>query len=33
VFTVYYSRTKRLWPVVVSHMLFDAFGLLSVLKQ
>jgi len=33
VFTIYFARTKRLWPVIVAHMLFDAVGLLAVLKQ
>jgi membrane protease YdiL (CAAX protease family) len=28
-FTWYYSRTRRLWPVVVAHMLFDALGLVQ----
>ena len=27
VFTWYYGRTRRLWPVIVAHVLFDAFGL------
>lgn len=26
-FTWYYGRTRRLWPVVVAHVLFDAMGL------
>ena len=26
-FTWYYGRTRRLWPVVVAHVLFDALGL------
>jgi membrane protease YdiL (CAAX protease family) len=26
-FTWYYGRTRRLWPVVVAHVLFDAIGL------
>ena len=26
-FTWYYGRTRRLWPVVVAHVIFDAFGL------
>lgn len=26
-FTWYYARTRRLWPVVVAHVLFDAIGL------
>lgn len=30
VFTLYYSRTKRIWPVIVAHMLFDAIALLTV---
>jgi uncharacterized protein len=29
VFTWYYCRTRRLWPVVVAHLLFDAIGLAS----
>lgn len=26
-FTWYYVRTRRLWPVVVAHLIFDAMGL------
>jgi membrane protease YdiL (CAAX protease family) len=26
-FTWYYGRTRRLWPVIVAHVLFDAIGL------
>ena len=33
VFTLYYVRTKRLWPVIVAHMLFDTLALLPVLKR
>ena len=33
VFTQYFARTKGLWPVVVAHMLFDAIGLLPVLRS
>ena len=32
VFTVYYSRTNRLWPVIVAHMLFDIIALASVVR-
>lgn len=33
VFTVYFARTRRIWPVVVAHMLFDTLALLSVLQR
>ena len=26
-FTWYYGRTRRLWPVIIAHVLFDAIGL------
>jgi uncharacterized protein len=29
-FTWYYARTRRLWPVVVAHAMFDAFALGTV---
>jgi uncharacterized protein len=32
VFTIYYSRTKRLWPIVAAHALFDVIGLLQVIQ-
>ena len=31
VFTLWYARTGRLWPVLVAHALFDATGLLHFL--
>ena len=33
VFTVYYARTRRLWPVVVAHVLFDTVGLVAALRR
>ncbi|MFN2564160.1 MAG: CPBP family intramembrane glutamic endopeptidase [Gemmatimonadaceae bacterium] len=27
VFTLYYVRTRRLWPVIVAHIIMDALGL------
>jgi len=30
IFTVYYVRTRRLWPVVVAHMIMDTIGLMRV---
>src|SRR5690348_4820695 len=33
VFTLYFVRTRRLWPVIVAHMLFDTLGLLSVVRH
>jgi len=33
VFTLYFVRTRRLWPVIVAHMLFDTIGLLSVVRR
>ena len=32
VFTLYYYRTRRLWPVVVAHIAFDAIGLAAILR-
>jgi uncharacterized protein len=32
VFTVYYARSRRLWPVIVAHVLFDAIALASVTR-
>src|SRR5579859_4427565 len=29
IFTLYYARTRRFWPVVTAHLIFDAVGLLS----
>jgi membrane protease YdiL (CAAX protease family) len=31
VFTWYYVRTKRLWPVVVAHVVVDALALSSLM--
>jgi len=33
VFTLYDVRTKRLWPVIVAHMLFDTLALMPVLQR
>ncbi|HEY2856313.1 MAG TPA: CPBP family intramembrane glutamic endopeptidase [Gemmatimonadaceae bacterium] len=33
VFTIYFVRTKRLWPVIVAHMLFDTLALLSIVRR
>jgi CAAX protease family protein len=33
VFTLYFVRTRRLWPVIVAHMFFDTLGLLSVVRH
>ena len=33
VFTVYYARTKRLWPAIVAHVVFDAIALASVTRR
>jgi uncharacterized protein len=30
VFTVYYLRTRRLWPLILAHALQDAIALLAV---
>jgi uncharacterized protein len=30
VFTIYYARTRRLWPAIVAHVCFDAIALASV---
>lgn len=31
IFTAYYGRTRRLWPVVVAHMIVDTIGLMRVI--
>lgn len=33
VFTLYFVRTRRLWPVIVAHLLFDTVALLSVVRR
>ena len=33
VFTIYYARTKRLWPTIVAHMLFDTIALSAVIRR
>lgn len=33
VFTLYFVKTKRLWPVIVAHLLFDTLALMSVVKH
>jgi len=33
VFTYYFARSRRLWPAVVAHMIFDTIGLLQVLQS
>ena len=33
VFTYYFARSRRLWPVIVAHMIFDTIGLLQVLQS
>ena len=33
VFTIYYARTRRIWPVIVAHMLFDVTALLRVIHS
>lgn len=33
VFTLYDVRTKRLWPVIVAHMLSDTLALMPVLQR
>jgi len=33
VFTLYFVRTRRLWPIIVAHMLVDTIGLLSVVRR
>ena len=33
VFTWYYIRTQRIWPVIVAHMCMDAIGLLARLRH
>jgi len=33
VLTWYYARTRRLWPVVVAHVIMDAVGLLAFLAM
>lgn len=30
IFTVYYVRTRRLWPVIVAHMIVDTLALMRV---
>ena len=32
VFGTYFVRTKRIWPVIVAHLLFDAIGLSQVVR-
>jgi uncharacterized protein len=32
IFTWWYARTGRLWPVIVAHALFDAIGLLHYVR-
>jgi uncharacterized protein len=32
VFTVYYARTRRLWPVIVAHIIVDTIGLLRIVR-
>jgi membrane protease YdiL (CAAX protease family) len=33
VFTIFYVRTNRLWPVIVAHMLVDTIGLMAVVRS
>jgi membrane protease YdiL (CAAX protease family) len=33
VFTIYYARSRRIWPVIVAHMLFDVIALLRVIHS
>src|SRR5262249_37444449 len=33
VFTIFYAGTKRLWPVVVAHVVIDAISLLAVVRK
>lgn len=33
VFTIFYVRTNRLWPVIVAHMLFDTIALMTVVRS
>jgi membrane protease YdiL (CAAX protease family) len=33
VFTIYYARSRRIWPVIVAHMLFDVVALLQVIHS
>jgi uncharacterized protein len=33
VFTIYYARTRRLWPAIVAHVCFDAIALARVVAQ
>ena len=33
VFTLYFVKTKRLWPIIVAHLLFDTLALMSVVKH
>jgi membrane protease YdiL (CAAX protease family) len=32
VFTLYYARTRRLWPIVVAHMLWDVVASLTLVR-
>ena len=32
VFTMYYVRTRRLWPIVVAHMLWDVLASLTLVR-
>jgi membrane protease YdiL (CAAX protease family) len=32
VFTLYYVRTRRLWPIVVAHMLWDVLASLTLVR-
>ena len=31
IFTLYYSRTRKLWPTIVAHVIFDVVGLAQFL--
>jgi len=33
VFTCYFARSKRLWPVIVAHIIQDTIGLMQVLHS
>lgn len=33
VFTLYYVRTRRLWPIVVAHMLWDVLASLTLVRH
>ena len=32
VYTLYFVKTRRIWPVIVAHMLVDTIGLLNVVR-